>query len=62
MVMVKSSAFHQATQELLVSAECIDVTQVSFHKRLSFPLKISPVNVTKSADEITEIRNYWRNP
>ena len=57
MVMVKSYAFHQATQKLLVSAECIDVTQVSFHKRLSFPLKISPVNVTKSADEITEIRN-----
>ena len=32
------------------------------HKKWSFPLRISPVNVTKSAGNCGFDHNYWRNP
>ena len=34
----------------------------SLHKKWSFPLRISSVNVPKSAENCRFVHNYWRNP
>ena len=36
--------------------------QQALHKKWSFPLRISSVNVTKSADNFVYGHIYWRNP
>ena len=39
-----------------------DARQVTLHKKLSFALRISSVNVTKSAGNCGFGHIYWRNP
>ena len=40
----------------------LDFDKLTLHKKWSFPLKISSVNVTKSAVSCKCGHNYWRNP
>ena len=35
---------------------------LTLHKKWSFPMRISPVNVTKSAENCGFGHIYWRNP
>ena len=51
-------SFWQKTQ----ACSYILYTQLSLHKKLSFPLSISSVNVTKSAENCGFGPIYWRNP
>ena len=46
----------------LCTRTCFRICQQSLHKKWSFPLRISSVNVTKSAGNCGFGHIHWRNP
>ena len=45
-----------------LTSSCKNVFSVEPHKKWSFPLRISSVNVSKSAGSCGLGHNYWGNP
>ena len=61
-VMVDPSVYFIFAQSISLSERQQFTCTISLHTKWSFPLRISPVNVTKSAVSCEFGHIYWRNP